>query len=383
MARIPSTPSTVEVDITSQCNLRCKYCSHFTSASDVAQDLPKEEWIQFFNELNRCAVLRVILSGGEPFCRQDLREIIEGIVKNRMRFAIVSNGTLIDHSIAAFLASTRRCDTVQVSIDGSNPLPHDSFRGQGSFGGAMGGIKFLQENHVPVTARVTIHRQNIYDLERIAWLLLDELGLPSFSTNSAGPMGLCRFNAELLELNPAEYSYAMETLLTLEQKYRGRILATAGPLADAKSWLGWGRTSRSGPDPLGSRRGHLSGCAAGIAKMAVRADGVMTPCGQISHIELGRINHDDLQAIWQEHPRLQEFRKRSSIQLSSFEFCRGCNLIHCCTGNCPALAWTAFGSLNHPSPSGCLKRFLELGGTLPRLPQAATRRENEHESSCP
>jgi MoaA/NifB/PqqE/SkfB family radical SAM enzyme len=50
-----------------------------------------------------------------------------------MRFSILSNGTLITEELAAFLAGTRRCDSVQVSIDGSKPETHDTCRGQGTF----------------------------------------------------------------------------------------------------------------------------------------------------------------------------------------------------------------------------------------------------------
>jgi len=100
------TPRTLELAITNRCNLRCTYCSHFTSAGDVNQDLSTDEWLQFFEELNRCAVMSLTLEGGEPFCRQDIYELIEGIVRNRMRFSILSNGTLITEDITSFLAST-------------------------------------------------------------------------------------------------------------------------------------------------------------------------------------------------------------------------------------------------------------------------------------
>ena len=36
-----------------------------------------------------------------------------------------------------------------------------------------------------------------------------------------------------------------------------------------------------------------------------------------------------------------------------------------CTGNCPALAYTLTGEVNHPSPDACLRRFLEEGGQIP------------------
>ncbi len=177
------TPKLVDIDITNRCNLRCSYCAHFTSAGDVDDDLPKEEWLRFFEKLNRCAVMNVCISGGEPFFREDLREIIEGIVQNRMRFNILSNGTLITDKMASYLSSTGRCDSVQVSIDGATPETHDACRGEGNFLRAVDGIKALQRNQIPVTVRLTIHRHNVRDLEEAARLLLEEVGLPSFSTN--------------------------------------------------------------------------------------------------------------------------------------------------------------------------------------------------------
>jgi len=330
----------------------------------VVQDLPKEEWLHFFEELNRCAVMSVTLEGGEPFCREDLRELIQGIVANRMRFSILSNGTLITDEMAAFVSSTGRCDGLQVSIDGSNPMTHDTFRGEGNFIRAMEGIKSLQRHGVPVDVRVTVHKQNVKDLDEVARLLLEELGLPGFSTNAASYMGLCRQNAELVQLTVEERSLAMNTLLRLHKKYNERLSAAAGPLAEGIGWLKMEQARREGRERM-SGRGYLTGCSGPMSNMAVRADGVMVPCTQISHIELGRINKDDLKEVWQNHSELRKLRERHNIPLSDFEFCRGCHYINYCTGNCPALAYTIVGEENHPSPDACLKRFLEAGGRLP------------------
>ena len=361
--KVMNTPRSVDLDITNRCNLRCKYCSHFTSAGDVGQDLSQQEWLEFFEELNRCAVMNVYIQGGEPFYRQDLPELIEGIVKNRIRFTILSNGTLITDEMAAFLASTHRCDAVQVSIDGSNSVTHDTFRGEGNFSRAVDGIEHLKKHSVSVSVRVTIHRENVNDLEGVARLLLEDLGLPSFSTNSASFMGLCRINAQEVQLSVSERSLAIESLLNLSKKYNGRISAMAGPLAEARNWLKMERARREGGEGLPGR-GYLTGCSGPMNKMAVRADGVMVPCIQLSHMELGRINEDDLREVWQNHPQLKHLRERRTIPLSDFEFCKGCDYIPYCTGSCPALASTILGKENHPSPDACLKRFLE-GGRLP------------------
>lgn len=359
------TPRNVDIAITHRCNLRCRYCSHFTGAGDVQADLPASEWCTFFEELNRCGVMNVILQGGEPFIREDFSVIVDGIVRNRMRFNVLSNGTLITDAMAGHLATSGRCEGVQVSIDGSIPITHDAFRGKGSFYQAIRGIRILQKAEVPVTVRVTIHKNNVHELEAIAELLLDEIGLPAISTNSASYMGLCRQNAEQVQLTVEERTLAMATLVELNRKYGGRISATAGPLADAGTWREM-MDQTDGQDSGKAEPACLSACGGPFNTLGVRADGVMVPCTQLGHIALGRINRDGLKEVWQTHPELDRLRRRFHIPLSDFSFCNGCQYISHCTGNCPALAYTITGEENHPSPDACLKRFLEDGGKLPK-----------------
>ena len=364
------TPKGIDIDITNRCNLRCRYCYHFESAGDGGGDLPPREWIRFFGELNRCAVTEVTMAGGEPFIRKDLKEIIGGIVSNRMRFSILSNGTLIDDDMAAFLSATGRCNTVQVSIDGSVPVTHDSMRGRGSFVKAAEGIRTLQRHNVPVAVRVTIHRKNVHDLESVARLLLDDLGLSGFSTNSASYMGLCRKNAEMVQLTVGERTLAMETLMRLNERYDGRIQAMAGPLAEAQHWSEMERARRKGLPTLPGG-GALTGCGCIFQKMGVRSDGVMVPCTMLSHIELGRINQDDLREVWQGHEELRRLRARSGMALSEFSFCEGCPYTGYCAGNCPGVAFSMMGDPYHPAPDACLRRFLEEGGRLPEMEHCA------------
>jgi len=360
------TPKSVDLSITHRCNLRCAYCAHFDSPADVQEDLPTEVWLSFFEELSRLAVLNVCLSGGEAFIREDLKELIQGIVKNRMRFRILSNGTLITDEMAAFIASTGRCDTVQVSIDGSTPITHDACRGPGNFARAMEGLAALRRNRIPASVRVTIHRKNVHDLEEITRLLIHEVGLSGFSTNSAGYLGLCRRNAEQVQLTAEDRSIAMASLLSLAKRYNGRISAQAGPLAEAKGWAEMDRARIEGRKSMPGR-GFLAGCNGSRQTIAVRADGVFIPCSQLPHLEMGRIGRDDLREIWQHHPTLTRLRERQTIPLTNFAFCEGCPYIPYCTGNCPALAYTMTGNDQHPAPDACLRLFLREGGRLPAL----------------
>lgn len=365
MMRLPGTPRSVDIAITNRCNLKCIYCSHFSSAGDVSRDLPTEDWLSFVEELGRCRVMRVTFEGGEPFVRRDLPAIVDAVVANRMRFAVLSNGTLVTDEIAAHLAATGRCDGVQVSVDGSRPETHDSCRGSGTFAAAVRGIRILQEHGLPVAVRATLHHHNVRDLEGIAAFLLDDLGLPSFSTNAASYMGLCRSNAAYVQLTVEDRVSAMETLLRLNREYDGRISAQAGPLADAATWTAMEKMRADGAPGFQNGCGFLTSCGGPYTKLAVRADGVFVPCLQLPQIELGTIGRDGLKEVWQAHPDLNRLRERSSIPLSSFDLCKTCEYLPYCRGGCPALAYTLTGEVYGPSPDGCLKRFLEDGGRLP------------------
>ena len=206
--------------------------------------------------------------------------------------------------------------------------------------------------------------QCVHDLENIAHFLLDELGLSNFSTNSAGYLGTCRLNAEEVVLTIAERQLAMKIMLRLAEKYPDRISGRAGPLMDERMWRRMIETQVQGK-PAFHNGGRLTACGCSNNKISVRADGAIVPCAMLAHIELGHINQDSLADIWQNSPALYRLRSRYTIPLTGFEFCTGCLYIPYCTGNCPGLAYSLTGVVDHPSPDACLRQFLVSGGIIP------------------
>ena len=217
---------------------------------------------------------------------------------------------------------------------------------------------------MPTTVRVTIHKHNVNQLDEIAELLLEDVGLASFSTNSASFLGLCRQNEADVQLSIEEYSYAMAKLLELNKKYNNRIGAQAGPFSSVKYWMEMEDSIKKG---VKSHQGcgYLTSCGGVFSKMAVNSDGTMVPCSQLGHIKLGQINKDNLQEVWLNHPELKRLRIRRDIPLGEFDHCKDCKYIPYCRGGCPALAYTLTGDENKPSPDACYRVFLEAGGKLP------------------
>jgi SynChlorMet cassette radical SAM/SPASM protein ScmE len=362
-ARVMRVPRSVEIAITARCNARCLYCYHFDTPGMAYDDLPTAEWLAFFEELGRLGVMDVTLAGGEPFLRPDLKELLAGVVAARMRFSILSNGALLTDEMATYISGTGRCNGVQISVDGPTAAVHDAARGAGSFEGALRGLRHLERHHVPARVRVTVHHFNVDHLEATAALLLEDLGLPSFGTNAAGYLGSCKVNADDLQLTVEERERAMRSLLALSERYPGRVAALAGPLADARMWARM-ETARLEDAPAFAIGGRLTACGCPRTKLAVLADGAITPCTLLPHLVLGHVNRDDLGELWRSHPVLVAHRGRSQTRLESFDFCAGCAYVAYCTGNCPGPAYTLTGEVDHPSPDACLRDYLAAGGSL-------------------
>ncbi len=353
------SPRSVDIALTGRCNLACQYC--FYADEMVARsDLPTERWLNFFNELGRLKVMDVTLTGGEAFTRPDLWELVDGVIANHMRYSFLSNGTLItEKTLAEFEKGKRRqrLNSIQISIDGSRAEIHDQSRPQ-SFTRAVRGLRLLLEAGFPMTVRMTVNRYNVDDLEDTAHLLLEEIGLPAFSTNEAFACSAADRAEGGILLDLAQRVKAMKTLQALAERYPGRIQADAGPLVMAREFaqiealLAAGQTWIPG-------RGTLCACGGVFNKIAILHDGVITPCHNLSTLHLGVIGVDDLQQIWQEHPTMTALRERRQIPLSDLETCADCLYQGFCTGGCPGEPLFACGELNARGTSHCYRLFRE------------------------
>jgi SynChlorMet cassette radical SAM/SPASM protein ScmE len=353
-------PDSLDVSLTGKCNLRCQYC-FYADAMAALDDLPTDNWLAFFEEAGEIGVRRMTLSGGEVFTRPDLFALIDGVVKNGMRYSILTNGTLIsDATIAAFNEGKRRLrlDFIQVSIDGSSPAIHDQSRPPASFERALRGLRLLKEHGFPATVRVTINRHNVHDLPNIARLLLEDVGVRSFSTNSADRFGSARCYGQDILLSLEEWDIAVKTMADLARSYPGCISAASGPLAFAENVARIESALARGETGL-PRRGTLSACGGVFSKMAILHNGAIVPCNMLPTMIMGMVGFTPLDEAWLHGREINILRERYETPVTSIAGCRDCRYTGFCTGGCPAVVYARHGRLDAVDPGSCYKKQLE------------------------
>ncbi len=366
-AGLMRAPRILEICITGRCNLACRYCA-YADQMTARRDLPTERWLAFFDELGALAVQRVTLTGGEIFTRPDLFTLVDGVIANRMRYSLVTNATLVnEQTIAAFEVGKRRLrlDYIQVSIDGSRAEIHDLSRPPASFERALRGLKLLKAAGLPMTVRVTINHYNVDDLENIAHLLLDEVGLPAFGSNETEPLGSASCGGQELQLTPAERARAMRSLQALEARYPGRLYAKAGPLSQGKEFHEIERRLAAG-EGAAPGRGHLSAC--GMDRLAVLHDGTLLPCTLLYGLPLGVAGEIPLQEVWLHHPAINKVRYRRRVALKDLPACQGCAYTAYCSGGCPAISLARGRGMFDRDERACYHAYLagrQAGGEEP------------------
>src|SRR3990167_1257675 len=103
------------------CNLQCTHCL-VNSGPLQDKGLPKEEIKRLIDEAWELGVYRFFFTGGEPFLRKDIYELIEYVTRDpHSELIILTNGILFNHEIIMkrLLEVGRGRFRPQISLDGS------------------------------------------------------------------------------------------------------------------------------------------------------------------------------------------------------------------------------------------------------------------------
>lgn len=152
------------------CNLKCKMCYVRKSMAEVnaAGGLqPTEFWLDCAKQAKEKGMLFPLLTGGEPFLRNDFQEILMGMKKLGMMVSVNSNGTLIDESMAAWLG---KCLPIRINLTlyGASEETYERLCGNAdAYARVRRAVEWLKKYEVPLKFNASITPENVGELEEM------------------------------------------------------------------------------------------------------------------------------------------------------------------------------------------------------------------------
>jgi radical SAM protein with 4Fe4S-binding SPASM domain len=331
-------------NINSTCNFQCGICFS-SSGPRSGNDLTTAEARKVIRDATKAEVKDIVVSGGEPFLRPDLFELLVYMKEHGVTARIATNGSLLNRPLLEALRRETSTKAFQVSLDS---LDRDTYR--------------------------EIHKApaEMLDTAVEALAIMRELGFHTTVSSRLGPKTLRTLPA-LLDRAVAEDWSTVTIHLPL---HTGRIagswpqnedlLTRLEPIFEhflslPKHWLVETNIPWAPYHPvirkLSKRiRVAHAGCGACRCRIAIHADGTITPCICINDpaAHMGNVRHDDLGAIFRDHPLAALLRHPDAHDL-----CTDCKNVTRCGAGCRASALVLSGTIDGLDGSCPVRRLRE------------------------
>jgi len=320
----------VAVELTPHCNQKCDYCYNAwreDNGSELRQPSTEALLGRVSKILDAIEVERVTLTGGEPFTRHDLFEVLDLLRERRVSVQMISNGGVVTEALAARLAPYQ-ISYVQVTLNGPDAALHEEHVGKGHFEKTLEGIRTLRAHGVPVVGCVVVTRKNARRLGEILalWQSLDvkHIALSRFS-----PAGYAATHVGALLPTRSDLIEAFDQALPYARD-QGFSISVTMPVPPCAIDIDGYAPMKFGFCPIGTE----------VQEFALGPDGRLRNC-TLHATPLADVDILDPSVDLREvlkSPVVTEYRK----QLPSF--CEGCVHASTCGGGCGAAAFWVLGS---------------------------------------
>ena len=203
-AMFQNSPVYVQFYITARCNLTCEQCNIIYANSDVGE-CTMSEINKIADNFSNLGVAIILLTGGEPFARRDLPEIVYAFESRGIHVRMQTNGFASEEQIFKVVEAGGK--DISISLDSLNFEKQDKINGgfQKSWEKALKSIslftKYLPKENSFASLGCVFQPQNMNDVEQVI-----EFGtlinwhtslVPIHVTNHAKPRGFRTFDQTL------------------------------------------------------------------------------------------------------------------------------------------------------------------------------------------
>jgi AdoMet-dependent heme synthase len=393
--QLSQKPRLIFWELTKGCNLRCIHCRASATELSSPSDLSTQAARDIIDQIAEVSSPILVLSGGEPLYRSDIFQLARYATDKGLRVALATNGTMVTRQVALKILESG-VKRVAISLDGADPLTHDTFRGiPGAFDAAITGFRNLKELGMSVQINTTIARHNAHQLPDVLELAR-LIGADALHTFLLVPVG-CGVDIAAEQMVPPEeyekmlnwfYDRSLEGGIELkatcaphyfrvvrQRRAAEHRSATAAAEADQRAHhfapssasaaapeIGPTEMTMPGstgielkPHGVGKAVGHpgahpsdmnamTKGCLAGTAVCFISNQGEVYPCGYLPALA-GDLKRQSFSDIWENSFVFHQLRDVNNLKGK----CGCCEFRNVCMG-CRARAFAATGNYLDEEP---------------------------------
>jgi heme b synthase len=323
-------------ETTRRCNLACKHCRAVAENHHYDNELDTEKSFTLLEQIKEVGTPIIILTGGEPLLREDIFDIAAFGTKLGLRMVMAPNGTLITKENAAKMKESG-IKRISVSLDGSTPETHDSFRGlENAFNDSIRGIKIAKKAGLEFQINTTITKTNLDQIPKIL-RLAEELGAVAHHIFLLVPTGRGKYIVDS-EINAEEYEQTLNWFYDQRKKTKLQLKATCAPHYYR---ILRQRAAQDGEKVSFATHGLdavTKGCLAGTGFCFISHVGRVQTCGFLD-VECGDITRQNFKDVWDNSPVFNKLRDIKTLEGK----CSVCEYKNVC-GGCRARAYEATGN---------------------------------------
>jgi radical SAM protein len=220
------TPFTLAWEITRSCALACVHCRAEAQPRRDPRELTTAEAFGVLDQIVELGKPILVVTGGDPMMRRDVFDILRGAVERGLRVGFSPSATRLVTRPAVQRLRDTGVDMVHISLDGSCPEIHDSFRGiRGAYQRTIEILRDVRGAGLPLQVGTTVTRHNIHDLPRIAEAVAS-MDASVWSVFFLVPTGRAQREAVL---TPEEHEQVLWWLAELAATVPFRVRTTEAP----------------------------------------------------------------------------------------------------------------------------------------------------------
>ena len=180
--------------MTGRCNFRCRHC-YMDAPEGALGELTHEQALELIDQMAECGVLRVDITGGEPFVRRDFWKLVDRIQSYQMTVGqVYTNGWLLTDTVLDEFEKRGLRPEFSISFDGIGC--HDWMRGmEGAEKAAIRALTLCRKRGFPTNVEMCVHKGNIDSL-RGTVKQMAALGVPAMKCGLVAETPLWKKNSE-------------------------------------------------------------------------------------------------------------------------------------------------------------------------------------------